>query len=135
MGDIGIDLDFDWRDYATSIMVCRITLDGEPPAGYLVNAGRQVRFHLSRVLPRQGRPPKLKRFKDTQEYLSDSFQLSMTSLEVDASRLRESIDQVIEVARQLFADASTRQLEPAMSFPQRTYVQVVPPPTLAAPSG
>ncbi len=47
-GDIGIELEFDWRDTCLSVLVVRLD-NGHLPKGYYVDAGRPCRKHLVSV--------------------------------------------------------------------------------------
>jgi hypothetical protein len=131
LGEFGIELQFDWRDYVPADMVCRMEPDGQPPPGYLINAGRQVRYHLNRALPAldslNPKPGKWKRDRTVQEYLRRSLDISVHLIEGTADLLRDRVDETLNSARQLFAAADAGPSRPPTVFPRRSYVQLVPP--------
>jgi hypothetical protein len=132
LGQFGIELQFDWRDYLPTDMVCRLEPDGQPPPGYLINAGRQVRHRLNRALPAldalNPKPGKPKKYRTVQEYLRHSLDVSVHRIEGTAEILRDRVDEALDCAQRLFAAADAGEPRPPTVFPRRSYIQLFPPP-------
>jgi hypothetical protein len=130
LGKFGIELQFDWRDYLPADVVCQMEPDGQPPPGYLINAGRQVRFHLNRALPTldalNPKPGKRRRDRIVQEYLRRSLDVSVHLIEGTADILRIASTRP-STRPGSFLPSRCRPTEATDRFPRRSYVQLVPP--------